>query len=69
VFLMENVGGGEEPRFAPPRPLLYRGEPIRLGMHSCAPEAVSWTGRGAPDLLVGAEDGTLLWFRRQDLSW
>lgn len=69
VFLLENVGTNEAPRFAPPRPLLFKGEPIALGMHSCAPEAVSWTGGTGLDLLVGAEDGTLLWFRREDLSW
>ena len=69
VFLLENVGTNEDPRFAAPRPFLFRGEPIALGMHSCAPEALSWTGRPDLDLLVGAEDGTLVWFRRDDLSW
>jgi len=69
VFLMENVGTDAAPRFGAPRALHHRGEPIRLGMHSCAPEAVRWTGKGDPDLLVGAEDGTLLWLRREDLSW
>ena len=69
VFLLENAGTNETPRFAAPRPFLFRGEPIALGMHACAPEALSWTGRPDLDLLVGAEDGTLLWFRRDDLSW
>lgn len=69
VFLMENVGTNEAPRFGAPRPFSFRGAPIALGMHACAPEAVSWTGGPQLDLLVGAEDGTLLWFRRKDLSW
>jgi hypothetical protein len=69
VFLLENVGSNADPAFAPPRAICYRGEPIRLGMHSCAPEAVDWSGRGRLDLVVGAEDGSLLWFQRPDLSW
>jgi hypothetical protein len=69
VFLMENVGTNGAPRFRAPRPLSFRGAPIALGMHACAPEAVSWTGGPELDLLVGAEDGTLIWFRRKDLSW
>jgi hypothetical protein len=69
VFLLENVGTNEAPRFAAPRPILFRGEPIALGMHACAPEALSWTGGAELDLLVGAEDGTLVWFRRADLTW
>jgi hypothetical protein len=69
VLLLENVGSNADPLFAAPRALCYRGEPIRLGMHSCAAEAVDWSGKGRLDLLVGAEDGSLLWFERPDLSW
>jgi hypothetical protein len=69
VFLLENIGSNAEPVFALPRPICHRGEPIRLGMHSCSPEAVAWDGVGQLDLLVGAEDGSLLWFRRAELSW
>lgn len=68
ILLLENLGSNESPRFAPPRPILHRGAPIRIGMHSCSPEAVDWRGRGQPDLLVGAEEGSLLWFKREDLS-
>jgi hypothetical protein len=69
VFLLKNVGSNADPSFAPPRAICYRGEPIRLGMHSCAPETVDWSGKGEVDLVVGAEDGSLLWFRRPELSW
>ena len=69
VVLLRNVGEPDQPRFAHPVPFRYAGEPIRLGMHACSPETVDWRGRGRPDLLVGAEDGSLLWFRREDLSW
>ena len=49
---------------------------VRLGLR---PYLLLHTASGEPpdtpdgnhllDLLVGAEDGTLLWFRREDLSW
>lgn len=69
LFLLENVGSNAEPVFALPRPFLHSGAPISLGMHACSPEAVDWAGTGEPDLLVGAEDGSLLWFKRSELSW
>lgn len=69
VLLLQGVEGRDGPAFAPPVPVRHRGEPIRIGMHACAPEAVTRPGRALPDLLVGAEDGTLLWFAREELSW
>jgi len=42
VLLLENVGRPAEPAFAPPRYIHYRGKPIRLGIHSCAPQVVDW---------------------------
>ena len=69
VLLLVNVGDNAEPRFDAPRPFLYDGSPIVLGMHSCAPEPVFWSSTTQPDLLVGAEDGRLLWFLRAHLSW
>jgi len=68
VLLLENVGRASEPAFAAPKYLRYRGKPIRLGVHSCAPEVVDW-GEGDLDLIVGAESGALLDTRRQHLSW
>ncbi len=69
VLMLRNVGNNEAPEFACPKPFCFRGEPIQLGMHACAPETVDWRNRGLPDLIVGAEDGSLLWFKREDLSW
>jgi len=46
VLLLQNVGRPGEPAFAPPRYVLYRGKPIRLGIHSCAPQAVDWGACG-----------------------
>ncbi len=69
IFYFENVGGNADPRFAPPRPFRYKGEVIALAMHACSPEAVDWTGSGALGLVVGVEDGSLVWFEREHLSW
>ncbi|MDR3439391.1 VCBS repeat-containing protein [Telmatospirillum sp.] len=69
VFLLENVEGSDEPRFAPPRPFRFRGEPLVLGMHACSPDAVSWRQRDLPDLAIGVEDGSLVWFERETLTW
>lgn len=69
VFYLKNVGGNDRPAFAPPVPFAVQGVPIQMGMHACAPEAVDWTGTGELGLLVGVEDGSIVWFDRRDLSW
>jgi hypothetical protein len=48
VLLLENIGRPGEPAFAHPRYILYRGKPIRLGIHSCAPFVVDWGEVGPP---------------------
>jgi len=69
ILMLENVGARGEPTFAQPRQLRYSGEPLRFGMHSCAPAPVDWLGRGAPDLVVGVESGTLVLLKREQLTW
>jgi hypothetical protein len=69
VFLLENVMGDTQPRFAPPRAFGYRGNPLVFGMHECSPFAVRWRQRDLPDLAVGVEDGSLVWFERETLAW
>lgn len=69
LFLSRNVGTPEEPRFAFPVPISFRGETIAMAMHVASPEAVDWAGRGALDLIVGVEDGTIVWLKREELSW
>jgi hypothetical protein len=69
VFLFENMSAAGSPRFAQPRPFAFRGAPLRFGMHACSPEAVWWRRRALPDLAVGVEDGSLVWFERESLTW
>jgi len=66
VVLLRNLGEG---RFAPPAALRYKGEPIQAGMHEIGVEAVDWKQDGTLDLLVGIEDGSVVWLPRADLSW
>lgn len=69
LFFARNVGTPDEPRFALPVALKHKGEPTQMAMHVASPEAVDWAGRGALDLIVGVEDGSLVWLKREDLSW
>ncbi|MDK1493724.1 VCBS repeat-containing protein [Sinorhizobium sp. 7-81] len=69
LFLSRNVGTPEEPRFALPIPFKFRDETIAMAMHVASPEAVDWAGRGALDLVVGVEDGSIVWLKREELSW
>lgn len=69
IFYLRNIGTNAEPAFAPPVAMRYRGEVIRMGMHVASPEAVDWDGSGAPGLIVGIEDGSLVWLDRAGLDW
>ena len=40
-----------------------------MGMHVASPEAVDWTGSGKLGLIVGIEDGSMVWLDREDLDW
>lgn len=69
IFLLENVGSNAEPVFALPKAIKFRGETIQMAMHVASPEAVDWDGSGQLGLVVGVEDGSLVWLPRGDLSW
>jgi hypothetical protein len=69
LFYCRNVGTPEQPRFALPTPFKFRGNVVSMAMHVASPDAVDWAGRGALDLIVGVEDGSIVWLKREDLSW
>ncbi|EKF43148.1 FG-GAP repeat-containing protein [Nitratireductor indicus C115] len=69
IFLLKNIGSNAEPAFAFPKAFRFRGETIQMAMHVASPEAVDWDGSGKLGLLVGVEDGSLVWLKRDDLSW
>lgn len=51
------------PRFGTPVPLLADGEPIRVERGDAAPVLGDWDKDGALDLVLGAQDGSVVWFR------
>ena len=68
IFLLENIGSNKDPIFATAKAFAYKGEVISMGMHVASPEAVDWTGSGKLGLIVGVEDGSIVWLEREGLS-
>jgi hypothetical protein len=62
VYLIPNEGKGKELVFGTPRRLEAAGQPIKV-KGDAAPVVADWDGDGIPDLLVGSEDGSVVWFR------
>jgi hypothetical protein len=50
------------PRFEPPRPFLVQGQPVRRESGDAAPVLGDWDRDGDLDLLLGAQDGSLVWY-------
>lgn len=63
VYLIPNEGGKSGYAFGEPVALFAEGQPIVVpGRNSC-PAAADWDGDGKLDLVVGAGDGSVLWYR------
>jgi hypothetical protein len=62
VYFIPNEGKGKEPAFGTPRRLEAAGQPITVS-RDAAPVAADWDGDGKLDLLVGAGDGSVVWYR------
>ncbi|MBW3096037.1 FG-GAP repeat domain-containing protein [Pseudohoeflea coraliihabitans] len=69
LFYLENIGSNEVPVFASPRPFRFQGEIIAMGMHVASPEYTDWDGSGEGGLLVGVEDGSIVWLPRKYLTF
>jgi hypothetical protein len=65
VFFLRNVGGRGRPAFAEARRLTAGGRPVEAASGVAAPCAADWDGDGRIDLLLGAEDGSVVWFRNE----
>jgi hypothetical protein len=62
VTVCKNAGG-TEPKFGPPQPILLKdGSPLKIPTGDAAPVVADWDGDGLPDLVVGAGDGSVVWF-------
>jgi hypothetical protein len=62
VWLVPNESTGQALVFGKPRRLEAAGKPIQVS-GDAAPVVADWDGDGRPDLVVGADDGSVVWFR------
>ncbi len=62
VFLIRNEGTRGKLVFDRPQPLKAKGEPISAGRRA-GPCVADWDGDGKPDLLLGSETGSVVWYR------
>jgi len=68
VLLMLNASKGKQMRFAPPRPLQYKGRTLYLGEHSCSAAPYPF-GKDKYGMLVTIENGRFFLLRPEDISW
>ena len=69
VLWLRNTGTNGAPKFAFPRSLQFRGQPLYFGQHECSAALTDLGGAGGPHLLVGDEEGRIHFFNRSDISW
>ena len=62
VWLVPNEGKGKTLAFGTPRRLEAAGKPIKVS-GDAAPVVADWDGDGKPDLILGADDGSVVWYR------
>jgi hypothetical protein len=62
VWLIPNESDGKRLVFGTPRRLEADGKPIKVA-GDAAPVVADWDGDGKPDLIVGSEDGSVVWYR------
>jgi hypothetical protein len=64
VWLVPGAAGGKPLTFAKPQKLEAAGKPIKVD-GDAAPAVADWDGDRKPDLIVGAEDGSVVWHRNK----
>lgn len=69
ILWLRNTGSNVAPKFAFPRSLQFKGQPVYFGQHECSLALTDLGGPGGPHLLVGDEEGRIHYYRRSDISW
>ncbi len=62
VWFVPGAGKGKPLAFGTPRRLEAAGQPLKVS-GDAAPVVADWDGDGKPDLIVGADDGSVVWYR------
>ncbi|HUW19555.1 MAG TPA: hypothetical protein VMW16_09655 [Sedimentisphaerales bacterium] len=68
VLLMLNASRGDDIRFAPPRPLQYKGRTLYLGEHSCSAAPYPFQN-DKYGMVVAIENGRFFLLASEDISW
>jgi len=63
VWLVPNESKAGQPAFGSPQKLTADGKAIVVPHGDSHPVVADWDGDGVPDLIVGAGDGSVLWYR------
>lgn len=67
VLFFKNVGSNESPLFKRPEIILWNedGKPLEFWRHGVHPEAVDWNGDGKYELLAGADQGRVWYWKSE----
>lgn len=70
VLLLSNVGTNAEPVFTRPVPLLFEshGAPLEFWRHASHPAVVDWDGDGKWELVLGADEGYIWYFKPESFG-
>lgn len=68
VYLVANEGTRKEPSYGKSQKLSAGGKEIRVGHGDAGPTVADWDGDGRLDLVVGAGDGSVIFYRNQGSS-
>lgn len=66
VYFLQNAGTNQSPVFDSASPVMDGGSPLSARVYKAEPAVADWDGDGKKDLLIGAENGQIYFFRNQN---